>query len=94
MNFLDRLARVLNMEDAPRDVGLDIQTESLLMRAEQLSRLESDKLVDKVTATRLWKLLGLYTSVCCVQISSFLVDSEVCHRCGVSARSMTFPIAK
>lgn len=50
MNFLDRLARVLNVEDTPHDVSLDIQTESLLMRAEQLSRLESDKLVDKVTS--------------------------------------------
>jgi hypothetical protein len=48
MNFLDRLGRALNMDDISHDIGVDLHTESLLLRAEQLSRLESDKLVDKV----------------------------------------------
>ncbi|KAK9680112.1 hypothetical protein QE152_g39349 [Popillia japonica] len=48
MNFLERLARALNMEEISHDVGVDLHTESLLLRAEQLARLESDKLVDKV----------------------------------------------
>jgi hypothetical protein len=36
------------MDDISHDIGVDLHTESLLLRAEQLSRLESDKLVDKV----------------------------------------------
>lgn len=48
MNFLERLARALNMDEISHDIGVELHTESLLLRAEQLSRLESDKLVDKV----------------------------------------------
>lgn len=48
MNFLDRLARALNMNEMSHEIGVDLHTESLLLRAEQLSRLESEKLVDKV----------------------------------------------
>ncbi|KAG5886628.1 hypothetical protein JTB14_013075 [Gonioctena quinquepunctata] len=47
MNFLDRLARALNMDEISHDIGVDLHTESLLLRAEQLARLESEKLVDK-----------------------------------------------
>ncbi|KAG8286374.1 hypothetical protein J6590_061594 [Homalodisca vitripennis] len=47
VTFLDRLARALNMDEISKEVGVDLQTESLLMRAEQLTRLESDKLIDK-----------------------------------------------
>ncbi|ERL92853.1 hypothetical protein D910_10160 [Dendroctonus ponderosae] len=47
MNFLERLARALNMDEISHDIGVDLHTESLLLRAEQLSRLEGDKLVDK-----------------------------------------------
>lgn len=36
------------MDEISQDVGADLHTESLLLRAEQLARLESDKLVDKV----------------------------------------------
>ncbi|XP_023011998.2 coiled-coil domain-containing protein 170 isoform X4 [Leptinotarsa decemlineata] len=50
MNFLDRLARALNMDEISHDIGVDLHTESLLLRAEQLARLESEKLVDKITA--------------------------------------------
>lgn len=49
MNFLERLARALNMDEISHDIGVDLHTESLLVRAEQLARLESDKLVDKVS---------------------------------------------
>ncbi|XP_074037807.1 coiled-coil domain-containing protein 170 isoform X3 [Leptinotarsa decemlineata] len=48
MNFLDRLARALNMDEISHDIGVDLHTESLLLRAEQLARLESEKLVDKL----------------------------------------------
>lgn len=49
MNFLERLARALNMDEISNDIGVDLHTESLLLRAEQLARLESEKLVDKVS---------------------------------------------
>lgn len=49
MCFLERLARALNMDEISCDIGVDLHTESLLLRAEQLARLESDKLVDKVS---------------------------------------------
>ncbi|XP_066252441.1 coiled-coil domain-containing protein 170 isoform X3 [Euwallacea similis] len=49
MNFLERLARALNMDEISHDIGVELHTESLLLRAEQLSRLESDKLVDKTS---------------------------------------------
>lgn len=48
VQFLERLARALNMEEISHDIGIDLHTESILLRAEQLSRLESEKLVDKV----------------------------------------------
>ncbi|KAK9507669.1 hypothetical protein O3M35_007475 [Rhynocoris fuscipes] len=48
VTFLERLARALNMEEISREVGVDLHTESMLLRAEQLARLESDKLADKL----------------------------------------------
>lgn len=48
MTFLERLGRALNMEEISKEIGVDLHTESLLIRAEQLARLESDKLIDKV----------------------------------------------
>lgn len=48
MAFLERLGRALNMDEISAELGVDLHTESLLVRAEQLARLESDKLVDKV----------------------------------------------
>lgn len=48
MEFLDRLGRALNMEEVSKDIGVDMHTEALLVRADQLARLESDKMVDKV----------------------------------------------
>lgn len=36
------------MEEISREVGVDLHTESMLLRAEQLAKLESDKLADKV----------------------------------------------
>ncbi|CAG9860773.1 unnamed protein product [Phyllotreta striolata] len=48
LNFLDRLAKALNMDEISNDVGVDLQTETLLLRAEQLARLENEKLADKL----------------------------------------------
>ncbi|XP_043480205.1 coiled-coil domain-containing protein 170 isoform X4 [Leptopilina heterotoma] len=48
--FLDRLGKSMQMDEISQEIGMDLQTESLLVRAEQLSRLETDKLVDKIAA--------------------------------------------
>ncbi|XP_049868012.1 coiled-coil domain-containing protein 170 isoform X2 [Pectinophora gossypiella] len=45
--FLERLSRTLNMDELTQDIGLELHTESIMHRAEQLARLESDKIVDK-----------------------------------------------
>lgn len=37
------------MDELTQDVGLELHTESIIHRAEQLARLESDKIVDKVS---------------------------------------------
>ncbi|XP_029679120.1 coiled-coil domain-containing protein 170 [Formica exsecta] len=49
MVFLDRLGKAMQMDEISQEVGLDLLTESLLVRAEQLARLETDKLVDKTS---------------------------------------------
>lgn len=51
MIFLDRLGKAMQMDEISQEVGLDLLTDSLLVRAEQLARLETDKLVDKVKGT-------------------------------------------
>lgn len=40
------------MEEVSKDIGVDMHTEALLVRAEQLARIESDKMVDKVSKSR------------------------------------------
>ena len=47
--FLERLSRTLNMDELTQDTGVELHTESIMHRAEQLARLESDKIVDKVS---------------------------------------------
>ncbi|XP_012541486.1 coiled-coil domain-containing protein 170 isoform X2 [Monomorium pharaonis] len=49
VTFLDRLGKAMQMDEISQEIGLDLQTESLLVRAEQLARLETDKLVDKTS---------------------------------------------
>ncbi|XP_050673844.1 coiled-coil domain-containing protein 170 [Leptidea sinapis] len=48
MAFLERLSRTLNMDELTQDVSIELHTDSILHRAEQLARLESDKIVDKL----------------------------------------------
>ncbi|XP_052756140.1 coiled-coil domain-containing protein 170 isoform X1 [Galleria mellonella] len=45
--FLERLGRTLNMDELTQDIGIELHTDSIIHRAEQLARLESDKIVDK-----------------------------------------------
>ncbi|XP_046812798.1 coiled-coil domain-containing protein 170 isoform X4 [Vespa crabro] len=47
--FLERLGKAMQIEEISEDIGIELQIESLLVRAEQLARLETDKLVDKTS---------------------------------------------
>lgn len=47
MSFLENLGRALGVEEC-KEADVDLQTESLLLRAEQLARMETDRIVDKV----------------------------------------------
>ncbi|CAI6343519.1 unnamed protein product [Macrosiphum euphorbiae] len=47
VTFLEKLSRVMHMDQIAKDVGVDLHTESLLLRAEQLAKLEYDKNIDK-----------------------------------------------
>ncbi|KAG8232946.1 hypothetical protein J437_LFUL013374 [Ladona fulva] len=56
-NFLERLSRALGVDDMSQDTAggdagksYELSYDALLLRAEQLARLESDKLVDKTAA--------------------------------------------
>lgn len=49
MTFLERLGSILNSDEISKDMGMESLTESLLIRAEQLARLETNKIVDKVS---------------------------------------------
>nr|XP_026500703.1 coiled-coil domain-containing protein 170 isoform X1 [Vanessa tameamea]XP_026500714.1 coiled-coil domain-containing protein 170 isoform X1 [Vanessa tameamea] len=46
--FLERLSRTFNMDELTQDIGVELHTDSIIHRAEQLARLESDKIVDKL----------------------------------------------
>ncbi|KOC68995.1 Coiled-coil domain-containing protein 170 [Habropoda laboriosa] len=48
VTFLERLGKAMQMDEISEEMGVDLQTESLLVRAEQLARFETEKLVDKV----------------------------------------------
>ncbi|XP_022165314.1 coiled-coil domain-containing protein 170 isoform X3 [Myzus persicae] len=47
VTFLEKLSRAMHMDQIAKDVGVDLHTESLLLRAEQLAKLEYDKNIDK-----------------------------------------------
>ncbi|XP_065211760.1 coiled-coil domain-containing protein 170 isoform X2 [Planococcus citri] len=47
VTFLDRLSRILNMDEISKEVGIELHTESILLRTEQLAKLESGKTIDK-----------------------------------------------
>ncbi|XP_065211761.1 coiled-coil domain-containing protein 170 isoform X3 [Planococcus citri] len=48
VTFLDRLSRILNMDEISKEVGIELHTESILLRTEQLAKLESGKTIDKL----------------------------------------------
>lgn len=68
---MERLSKALNMDEISQEVGVDLQTESMLVRAEQLARLESDKIVDKVSALLIFLLLCEFNTIQFISQNSF-----------------------
>lgn len=50
MQFLEKLGSMFGLDEVSRELGFDLQTDALLARAEQLTKLEGDRLADKVRA--------------------------------------------
>ena len=48
MQFLEKLGSIVGLDEVSRELGFDLQTDALLARAEQLTKLEADRLADKV----------------------------------------------
>lgn len=68
---MERLSKALNMDEISQEVGVDLQTESMLVRAEQLARLESDKIVDKVSVSMDYLLLCEFNMTKFISQNSF-----------------------
>lgn len=73
----------MQLDEISEEMGLDVQTESLLIRAEQLARLETDKLVDKVkntrypTDSRFDFTFSIKLLMCCLVCSVFVCVANV-----------------
>jgi len=61
LRFLQQMAEAMNMDDVASDVGYDMNTDVLVARAHQLSKLEADALVQKTSAN-----YNLHRKVGCV----------------------------
>jgi len=48
MQFLEKLGSILGLDEVSKELGFDLQTDAIISRAEQLSKLEGDRLADKV----------------------------------------------
>jgi len=48
MQFLEKLGSIAGLDEVSRELGFDLQTDALLARAEQLTKLEGDRLADRV----------------------------------------------
>ena len=48
MQFLEQLGTIMGLDEVSKELGFDLQTDAVIARAEQLSRLEGDRLADKV----------------------------------------------
>lgn len=48
MQFLERMGTIVGLDEVSKELGFDLQTDALLARAEQLTKLEGDRLADKV----------------------------------------------
>lgn len=48
MQFLEQLGGIMGLDEVSRELGFDLQTDAVIVRAEQLAKLEGDRLADKV----------------------------------------------
>lgn len=48
MQFLEQLGNLMGLDEVSKELGFDLQTDAVLARAEQLTKLEGDRLADKV----------------------------------------------
>lgn len=96
VTFLDRLGKAMQMDEISEEMGIDLQTESLLVRAEQLARLEGDKLVDKVYITRRGdrsRANGSLQRLVRIQTFSNVLSLSLCV-CACFRAATTFPPAR
>lgn len=49
LRILEELMRVMHMDPLARDVGFDMMCDTIVARAAQLQKLETDSLVDRKT---------------------------------------------
>jgi len=49
MRFLERIVRAMKMEAITMDLGVESITDAIIARADQLTKMESDSLVDRKT---------------------------------------------
>lgn len=47
------------MDELTQDIGIELHTEAIMHRAEQLARLESDKIVDKVSGNNYQQAINI-----------------------------------
>lgn len=76
VTFLDRLGKAMQMDEITEEMGIDLQTESLLVRGEQLARLESDKLVDKVQRRGEVEYFSIFARTRCTEIRDSRPDPK------------------
>lgn len=66
----------MQMDEITEEMGIDLQTESLLVRGEQLARLESDKLVDKVQRRGEVEYFSIFARTRCTEIRDSRPDPK------------------
>jgi hypothetical protein len=69
MQFLEQIGSILGLDEVSKELGFDLQTDAVIARAEQLSKLEGDRLADKVG--------GVQGAIVVVSIPDFHFYSEI-----------------
>ncbi|XP_021945460.1 coiled-coil domain-containing protein 170 [Folsomia candida] len=50
MQFLEQLGGIMGLDEVSKELGFDLQTDAVTVRAEQLAKLEGDRLADKTAS--------------------------------------------
>lgn len=51
---MEQLGNILGLDEVAKELGFDLQTDAILARAEQLAKLEGDRLAEKVRTMKKW----------------------------------------